>query len=231
MKKTLIALTLALITSIVFLPRCYDANHATVRIKLTNLPVSYNAPKEHIIDRVLNIFSKKAYAETGYHGNMLYVAAFEGDAPLAVICVNPPKGAMETSVELRVPAGTARKIVALVEREYSSTNQIFITEYGESDPVNLVAGEEHTVNIEMKTLDEDMLELKFNSALSREEWNKITGASLYHIYSDVAGADPEYLASTKNTYYDKLVVGLYYWLEVDFSFIGKKSDKVRFFFS
>jgi hypothetical protein len=232
-KKTLIALTLALITSVVFLPRCYDANHATVRIKLTNLPVSYNAPKEHIIDRVLNIFSKKAYAETGYHGNMLYVAAFEGDAPLAVICVNPPKGAMETSVELRVPAGTARKIVALVEREYSSTNQIFITEYGESDPVNLVAGEEHPVSFQMKSMSTALDVKQAELGLPRREWNKITGASSYSIYKDQGSSAPDYefLVNTTNTHYVPSSGSGNYGLEVNFSFIGKKSsDKVSFYF-
>jgi hypothetical protein len=165
---------------------------------------------------------------------MLYVAAFEGDAPLAVICVNPPKGAEETSVELRVPAGTARNIVALVEREYASQDQIFITEYGESGLVDLVAGEERTVSFQMKSMSTALEVKPAEPGLARREWNKITGASSYSIYKDQGSSEPDYefLVNTTNTHYVPSSGQGYYGLEVNFSFIGKKSsDKVSFYFS
>ena len=219
-KKTLIALTLALITSVVFLPRCYDANHATVRIKLTNLPVSYYAPEEHIIDRVLNIFSTKAYASTPppYGTIGVYIAALEGDTPLVVTNIVQPIDT-PTFVELRVPAGAARNIVVLVENE-----DHLISHYGAYLNVDLVAGEEHLVEIgieDMQTALSPNVDFKFGES-ARADWNKITGAS-YNIYEiNPTTGEHKFLYKITNTHYVTSEYGSY-GLDADFSF-ARKSD-------
>lgn len=214
MKRTVIAL---IISSIVFMPGCYDNNNAVVRIKITNIPASSYAPKKHFIDRLLDIFSSEAYAQVPTDIIRLYVAAFEGDSPLAVVSVNYMSSTQ--TVELEVPAGAARNIVVLAEN-----NTGIISYYGKTvSPVDLAAGEETSVAITMKMMSA-ALSLRFNSSLSREEWDKITGASGYNLYE----SGPTFLDSTTNTYYPVIQMKQYY-LEVDFSFAGKKSDRFGFY--
>lgn len=216
MKKAIISL---IITSIIFMPGCYDpGNTAKVRIKLNNIPASAYTPKKHLIDRVLEFFSSEAYAQVPDTINKLYIAAFGGDSPLAVTDITDLNYTASTvNIEIDVPAGADRKIVVLAEDESG-----IIIYYGKNNtPLDLAAGDETSVDITMTAMY-SALNARWNSALSRKEWDKIVGASGYNIYDSTR---TNLLWSTTDTFYPVNQWTEYNW-EIEFSFIDKKSEMI-----
>lgn len=222
MKRTMISLIIA---SIVVMPGCYDpGKNATVRINLGNIPESAFEPKKHFIDRVLELFSSEAYAQTTPNSQgivMLYLAALNGDTVMAQrpISINEIDGdSITQTVEFEVPAASGIDIVVIAEN-----GSDIITWYGKtSEPVDLAVGDEISVEVSMQALTYTLLNVHRNPALSRAEWDKLTGASEYNLY------DSSYnlLGSTTGSYYPMSVSSGN--LEVEFSFAGKNSNFLWF---
>ena len=232
MKKIIISLST--ITVLVFTGCFIDSDTATVRINLGNIPVA-KVEKKSLIDRFLMIFSKEAEAMAGnppwdLNVTKVHLGAFDANNQLlakkSILISSYPTNHI---VEFDVPARNGVTIVVLGEVYYGEETP-YIEYYGKADsdlqeqPLNLTAGTSVEVEILMFQLNYEYISLYFNGALSRHEWDKITGASRYNIY----GGDNNILQSNLNNYFYPVDGIFSYFLEIDFQFSGRRSNTMFF---
>lgn len=177
MKKSVI--TLASILLLVF-SSCYDDNkNATVRINLGNIPVSKQAEKRSILNKVFSVFIKDAYAQTSPSDLVtLHIAALKNGKVLA--SVDFTKSEIDSAgsvVELPVPEGTSIAIIAVGE---ISGGYDF---YYDGVYTDLTAGEEKMVNLSMGSLES---RLNFIRAAddTNASWTGVPGVVEYVLYRD-----------------------------------------------
>lgn len=168
---------------------------------------------------MLEFFTSEAYAQVPATIIKLYIAAFNGDSLLVLTDVTDlDYGAASVNVEIEVPAGSGRDIVVLAEDKSGR-----ITYYGKNDtPLDLASGDVTSVDITMKTIY-NTLGASYNFSLSREEWEKITGASGYNVYYSGSNL----VQSGMLTYYAGFGD---HSIEVVFDFIGTKSTPCSYYF-
>lgn len=168
---------------------CYKEDTATVKISLANLPVA-QVQQKSVLDRIRSFFMKDAYAATPD----LYIAALKGNKPLEVVILNRAEAGSDP-VEMEVPAGDGITIVILYYTVASGY-------YYENTTVNLSAGKDANVSVNMTTLLEDML--LFHSVQGEYyTCNAIPGASKFIFKGSAAGGPPwEIFYKGKDTKWD-----------------------------
>ena len=206
---------------------CYDGNEtAKVRINLGNLPIAHNVPKKSLIDKILCLFSKEAYAEHPSYINRVHLIAVQNNNITAVstidisdIVENPENIYNETAV-FEVPAGNNISIVVLGEVKYAAQEEIvnYISYHGKTDSaIDLKAGEEKTVQIAMANLDGSLMQFNFlDEGLA---WNILPGATKYNIYDESGNL----ILSTTGTFYNGYNS---YTMKIDFDYINQSSDQL-----
>lgn len=206
----------------IILAGCYDDDGtATVRINLGNMPVAQHMQKKSLIDKVLCLFSKEAYAYSDSYINRLHLVAWQNDSQIALNTINTSNltlGSIDT-VEFEVPAEKNITIVVLAEVLYNGQTAMInnISYYGKSEStINLVAGETTTVQISMAGLNESSMQFSFpNGNLS---WIKIPGASGYRLYDETGAL----IANTTDNFYNG---ANYYQFIIDFDYISLSSSQ------
>jgi hypothetical protein len=130
---------------------CYDdSNKATVRINLGNVPIAKQVEKKSIIDKVLSIFVKDAYAQVPAGVIKVHLAAYRGDSLIAKESINAG-GITSNVVEFIVPAGDNITILVVGESSYEGQDSkpVYYAEYYGYNSADLKAGSTTEISITM----------------------------------------------------------------------------------
>lgn len=124
---------------------CYDdSKNATLRINLGNFQAFHAAAEKPVIDRILMLFSKEAYAQSA-PGDLLriHIGIYNGRILVEKRSLSLSDIPVSQIIELEVPAGDNRTILILGENNLNQAGY-----YG-YNTVNLTAGETADVTIDI----------------------------------------------------------------------------------
>lgn len=224
----------------IILAGCYDDDGtATVRINLGNMPVAQHMQKKSLIDKVLCLFSKEAYAWHPSGIIKIHLIALQGDNKIAIKSIGIDEVTENTqnpnheTVDFEVPAGDNITIVILGERYETMTaliNDIFY--YGKTEsPVSLAAGKVTEVLVPMTNIS-GATTLSITPAGNDERitWSPVPGASKYILeYQPQIGEFGVIYSGTGISFINiggAAGASPYYRMRVEFDYIGKLSDYI-----
>jgi hypothetical protein len=218
MKKHMLSFSI-LLTVTLFLFSCSSNNMVTVQL---NLGLgNANAQNSSLIEKLFNLFTKRAYAAPPTDVTSIHIAVFEGSTNVNNLLATYTAAPADV-VEIEVPAGINR--IFLIVGAANGGNMDIARYAGESAQYDLVPNSNANVSINVQTINIPSNTVTYqdlgNSGIER--WGSVIGADKYLIVGgecsgnfDTIPAEcltPEFTTTSFRNYFNVNAVFSYFGL-------------------